>query len=95
MAMCKRGNALRSPPIKRLSPFAVLKRPAGALSPTTVAHFSAFPCTDEGYLKEASHTPGTLPPGGCPGNPLCGLSARSAALYWARAGAFLSLFIPF
>ena len=58
-------------------------------------------------MKEASHTPGTLPqqldakvaevikrehlqeleqdsldrPEGFPGNPLCGLSARSAALY--------------
>ena len=31
--------------------------------------------------KEASRTLGALPPVGCPGNPLCGLSARSAALY--------------
>ena len=37
---------------------------------------SAWP---ECCLKEASHTPGALPSGGCPGNPICGLSARSAA----------------
>ena len=57
------------------------KRPTGALSPTDVALFPTSPCTAEGCLKEASHTPGTLPTGVCPGNPLCGLSARSAALY--------------
>ena len=31
--------------------------------------------------KETSHTPGALPSGGCPGNPICGLSARFAVLY--------------
>ena len=68
-----------------LPPLVASKRPAGALSPTDVALFPAFPCTAEGCLKEVTHTPGTLPPGGCPGNPLCGLSARSAALYRTKA----------
>jgi len=71
-------------PVSVLKPLAASKRPAGALSPTDVALFQTSPCTAEGCLKEASHTPGALPPGGCPGNPLCGLSARSArsaALY--------------
>ena len=58
---------------------------AGALNPTDVVLFPTSPCTAECRLKEASHTPGALPLGGCPGNPLCGLwlslSARSAALY--------------
>ena len=58
---------------------AASKRPAGALSPTDVALFPTSPCTAECCLKEASHTPGALPSGGCPGNPICGLSARSAA----------------
>ena len=68
-------------PVSMLSPLAASKRPTGALSPTDVALFPTFQCTAEGCLKEASHTPGNLPPGGCPGNPLCGLSVRSAALY--------------
>jgi len=68
-------------PVSMLSPWAASKRPAGALSPTDVALFPTSPCTAEGCLKEASHTPGTLPLGGFPGNPLCGISARSAALY--------------
>ena len=63
----------------KLSPLAASKRPAGALSPTDVALFPTSPCTAECCLKEASHTPGALPSGGCPGNPICGLSARSAA----------------
>ena len=67
--------------VSKLSPLAASKRPAGALSPTDVALFPAFPCTAKCCLKKASHTPGALPPGGCPGNPICGLSARSAALY--------------
>jgi len=78
-------------PVSMLPPLAASKRPAGALSPTDVALFPTSPCTAEGCLKEASHTPVTLRPGGFPGNPLCGLSARFAALYWARGG----LFIPF
>ena len=69
------------PPVSMLSPWAASKRPAGALSPADVALFPTSPCTAEGCLKEASHTPGTLPLGGFPGNPLCGISARSAALY--------------
>ena len=68
-------------PVSMLSPWAASKRPAGALSPTDVALFPTSPCTAEGCLKEASHTPGTLPLGRSPGNPLCGISARSAALY--------------
>ena len=68
-------------PVSMLSPFAASKLPAGALSPTDVALFPTSPSTAEGCLKEASHTPGALPPGGCPGNPLCGLSTRCAALY--------------
>jgi len=67
-------------PVSVLSPLAASKRPAGALSPTDLAFFPTSPCTAEG-LKEASHTPGTLSPGGCPGNPSYGLSARTAALY--------------
>ena len=67
--------------VPMLSPLAASKRPAGALNPTDVALFPTSPCTAEGSLKEASHTPGTLPLGGSPGNPLCGISARSAALY--------------
>ena len=50
-------------PVSMLSPLAASKRPAGALSPTDVALFPTFPCTAEGCLKEASHTPYTLPPG--------------------------------
>jgi len=65
--------------VSKLSPLAASKRPAGALSPTDVALFPTSPCTAECCLKEASHTPGALPSGGCPGNPICGLSARSAA----------------
>jgi len=67
--------------VSRLPPLAASKRPAGALSPTDVALFPTSPCTAECCLKEAIHTRGALPPGGCPGNPICGLSARSAALY--------------
>ena len=63
------------------SPLAASKRPAGALSPIDVALFPAFPCTAECCLKEASHMPGALPSGECPGNQICGPSARSAALY--------------
>jgi len=67
--------------VSMLSPSATPKRPAGALSPTDVALFPTFPCTNEGSLKKTSHTPGALFPGGCPGNPpSCGLSARSAVL---------------
>ena len=62
-------------PVPMLSPLAASKRPAGALSPTDVALFPTSPCTAEGCLKEARHTPGTLHPEGCPDNPLCGLSA--------------------
>ena len=57
--------------VSRLPPLAASKRPAGALSPTDVALFPTSPCTTEGCLKEASHTPGAF----------FGLSARSAALY--------------
>ena len=67
--------------VSRLSPLAASKRPEGALSPTDVALFPAFPYTAESCLREASHMPGALPLGECPGNPICGLSARSAALY--------------
>jgi len=67
--------------VSKLSPLAASKRPAGALSPTDVALFPTSPCTAECCLKEASHTPGALPSGGRPGNPICGLSARSAAPY--------------
>jgi len=67
-------------PVSMLLPLASPKRPAGALNPSDAALFPTPPCTAEGCLKEASHTPGVLPPGGCPGNPLCGLSAHSAAL---------------
>ena len=68
-------------PVSMLSPWAASKRPAGALSPTDVALFPTSPCTAEGGLREASHMAGTLSPGGFPGNPPCGLSARTAALY--------------
>jgi len=72
------------PPVSMLSPWAASKRPADALSPADVALFPTSLCTAvhtaEGCLKEASHTPGTLPLGGCPGNPIGGLSARPAAL---------------
>ena len=68
-------------PVSMLSPWAASKRPAGALSPTDVALFPTSPCTAEGSVKEANHPPGTLSPGGYPGNQPCGLSARSAALY--------------
>jgi len=67
--------------VSKLSPLAASKRPAGALSPTDVALFPTSPCTAECCLKEASHTPGALPSGGCPGKPICGLSTRSAAPY--------------
>ena len=56
-------------PVSRLSLLAASKRPAGALSPTDVALFPAFPCTAKGFLKEASHTPGALPPVGPWGAP--------------------------
>ena len=64
-----------------LSPLAASKRPTGAPSPTGFALSPTSPCTAEGCLKEASQTPGAFFPGGFPGNPLYGLSARSAALY--------------
>ena len=67
-------------PVSMLSPWAASKRPAGALSPTDVALFQTSPCTAEGSLREAGHMPGALSPGGFPGNPPCGLSARTAAL---------------
>ena len=67
--------------VSRLSPLAASKRPAGALSPIDVALFPTFPCTAECCLKEASHTPGALPSERFPSNQICGLSARSAALY--------------
>ena len=67
--------------VSRLPPLAASKHLAGALSPTDVALFPSFPYTAECCLKEASHMPGALPLGGFPGNPICGLSARSAALY--------------
>jgi len=50
----------------------------GALS--DLPAFSTPPCTAEGRVKEASHTSGTLPPGGFPGNPPRGPPCRSAAL---------------
>jgi len=53
-------------PMSMLSPLAASKRPAGALSPADVALFPTSPCTAEGCLKEASHTPGTFPPEGAP-----------------------------
>ena len=68
-------------PVPMLSPWAALKRPAGALSPTVVVLFPTSPCTDEGSLREAGQMPGTLSKGGCPDNPTCGTSARTAALY--------------
>ena len=75
-------------PVSMLSPLAASKRPVGALGPTDVAFFptSHSPAAGafspaEGSLKEASHTPGTLSPGGCPDNQPYGPSARTAALY--------------
>ena len=68
-------------PVSMLSPLAAPKRPAGALSPTDSVLFPTSPCTAEGSLKEASHTPGTFSPGGFPGNPHCGLFASSTVLY--------------
>jgi len=62
-------------PVSMLPPSAASKRPAGALCPTDVELFPTSPCTAEGCLKEASHTPGTPIPGGAPE------SARSATLY--------------
>ena len=60
--------ALLPLPVSVLSPLAAPKRPAGALSPrlapTAVALFPTSRCTDEGSLKQASHTPVTLFPGG-------------------------------
>jgi len=44
-----------------LAPLAASKRPVGALSPTDVALFPTSPCTAEGSLKEASHTPDARP----------------------------------
>ena len=67
-------------PVSMLSPWAASKRPAGA-SPTDVALFPTPPCTAGDSLREASHMPGTLSSGGCPGNPPYGLSASTAALY--------------
>ena len=63
--------------------------PRALSAPPTWGSSQTPPCTVEGCLKEASHTPCALPPvkkagyrgtvpGGCPGDPLCGLSARSA-----------------
>ena len=38
----------------------------GSIRTTDVVLFQTSPCTAEGRLKEASHTPGTLPPEGAP-----------------------------